>query len=474
MSLFKQGGGHGQDQPAPAADASRATVSAADESRATVSAADASRATVSAPDAEVTEVTAAAESAEAGAPASSSPAVRMPFTVPYPLRQFGLASWLVIGLAIVALAVLALTGALFTLFVPTLFAALLGATFMPVADWLERKGMKRWLAALLTMILIVMIFAVVVLIVVLGVFKQFPQVQQNIDAATADVSRWLRDHNVQISTAQIKSSFQKAGPALIEGAFAAALQGIQGISTFVFGLFIGVNILVYFLADGRGIGRWMSFHSGPVPQPVAYSILANAARFLRGYIWGSTLIGLFNGAVMLVGAVVLGVPLAGTIAIVSWFTNYIPMFGAIIGGAFAVLIALASGGVTTAILMLVFVLIANGPLQTVVSQFALGAALKLHPLAVLFVTTAGAILFGALGGIVAAPLLKIALDTGRQLKEAGLFDEPEDGSRGLLWWQRGGRGAAGAEAQPGVPGPPGEPAADAPAGVVSGSTPGTP
>ena len=71
--------------------------------------------------------------------------------------------------------------------------------------------------------------------------------------------------------------------------------------------------------------------------------------------------------------------------------------------------------------MLFVVLIANGPLQTVVSQFALGAALKLHPLAVLFVTTAGMMMFGALGGIVAAPFLKIVMDAHRQLKAAGLF-----------------------------------------------------
>jgi predicted PurR-regulated permease PerM len=424
MSVFKKGGGQGQDQPDPAADA-----------------APASDATT--PDA-------------APAPPRS---VRAPFTVPYSLRQFGLASWLVIGLAIVVLGVLALTGALFTLFVPTLFAALLGATFLPVADWLERKGLKRWLATLITMILIVMIFVVVVLVVVVGVFQQFPEVQQRLDEASGEVSSWLTSHNVDVSTQQIREAVDKIAPAVVEGAVTTLLRGVQGVSTFVFGLFIGVNILAYFLAGGRGIGRWMSFHVGPVPQPVAYSILANAARFLRGYIWGSTLIGLFNGAVMLVGALVLGVPLAGTIAVVSWFTNYIPMFGAIIGGAFAVLIALASGGVTTAILMLVFVLIANGPLQTVVSQFALGAALKLHPLAVLFVTTVGAILFGALGGIVAAPLLKIALDASRQLREAGLFDEPEDGGRGVAWLWRGGRSSTGAEGPPGG-GPPGEPAAE--------------
>ena len=71
--------------------------------------------------------------------------------------------------------------------------------------------------------------------------------------------------------------------------------------------------------------------------------------------------------------------------------------------------------------MLIIVIIANGFLQTLVSQFALGSALNLHPLSVLFATTAGGILFGAVGGVFAAPFLKIGLDSYGLMKDAGLF-----------------------------------------------------
>jgi predicted PurR-regulated permease PerM len=74
--------------------------------------------------------------------------------------------------------------------------------------------------------------------------------------------------------------------------------------------------------------------------------------------------------------------------------------------------------------MLIIVIISNGYLQTLVSQFALGSALKLHPLAVLFATTAGGLLAGAVGGVFAAPFLKIAIDAHAKLKDAGVFAEP--------------------------------------------------
>ena len=102
-------------------------------------------------------------------------------------------------------------------------------------------------------------------------------------------------------------------------------------------------------------------------------------------------------------------------------------------------------------------LIANGPLQTVISQFALGASLKLSGLVALFATTGGAILAGALGGIFAAPFVKIGVDAYQHLKAAGLFDDEPQDAEGRGETGPGGRGRP--EVDEG--GPPG-PAAEAP------------
>lgn len=124
-------------------------------------------------------------------------------------------------------------------------------------------------------------------------------------------------------------------------------------------------------------------------------------------------------------------------------------------------IAFGSGGWSKALPMLIIVIIANGSFQTVVSQFALGAALKLHPLAVLFATTAGAILFGAIGGIVAAPFLKIAIDSYSRLKAIGLFDAAAPASVVALAGPSATGPSAAGPADAGLSsgaGPPGDPA----------------
>jgi hypothetical protein len=54
--------------------------------------------------------------------------------------------------------------------------------------------------------------------------------------------------------------------------------------------------------------------------------------------------------------------------------------------------------------MAVIALLANGILQQLIQPIAYGAALGIHPLAVLVVTIAGGSLFGGIGLILAAPL----------------------------------------------------------------------
>jgi predicted PurR-regulated permease PerM len=130
-----------------------------------------------------------------------------------------------------------------------------------------------------------------------------------------------------------------------------------------------------------------------------------------------TIVAAFNAVLIGGGALVLGVPLAGTIAVVTFIGAYIPYVGAWSAGAFAVLIALGGASPEAASAMILIELLANGPLQQIVQPIAYGAALGIHPLAVLVVTISGGALFGATGLILAAPvtsaIVRISADLSR-------------------------------------------------------------
>ena len=154
--------------------------------------------------------------------------------------------------------------------------------------------------------------------------------------------------------------------------------------------------LFFLLKDGPQIRSWLERHLG-VPQPVARMISGRTIGSMRGYFAGVTAVAAFNGIVIGLGALVLGVPLAGSIAVVNFVAAYIPYIGAWTAGAFTVLLALGDGGTSTAMTMGIIVLLANGALQQLIQPIAYGAALGIHPLAVLIVTIAGGACSGRSG-----------------------------------------------------------------------------
>ena len=130
-------------------------------------------------------------------------------------------------------------------------------------------------------------------------------------------------------------------------------------------------------------------------------------------------------------------PLVGTIAAVTFLAAYVPYLGAWTAGAFSVLVALGGAGTDAAIGMIVVQLLANGVLQQIVQPIAYGAALGIHPLAVLIVTIAGGSLFGAAGLILAAPLtsavVRISADLARARGSPGRGPRHGRGSRVNDW-----------------------------------------
>jgi predicted PurR-regulated permease PerM len=154
------------------------------------------------------------------------------------------------------------------------------------------------------------------------------------------------------------------------------------------------------------------------PLSVARTITGDVVESMRRYFLGVTIVAAFNGVVVGLGAWLLGVPLAGTIAVVTFVTAYIPFIGAFVAGAFAVVLALGAQGAGIALVMLVIVLLANGLLQNIVQPIAFGATLNLHPLVTLVVTIGAGALFGMAGLILAAPLTSAIDHIVRELSAA--------------------------------------------------------
>jgi putative heme transporter len=331
------------------------------------------------------------------------------FAAPRWLRDLGGSAWLAVGVTLFVVGSVWLLALTQTIVMPVITAAVVAAVASPLVDWLGRRGLARGPAAALVLVAGIVLTGAVVVLALAGVASQLDGLRADLAAAKETVAGWLADAGVdsgsaQTATEDVSSSVSGAVPALLAG-IVGALKGLSSLAVF---LSLTALSLFFLLKDGPPIRRWAEGHMR-VPRPVAHGIGDRILESLRGYFFGVTLVAAFNAVVVGAGAFILGVPLAGSIAAITFFGAYIPYLGAWSAGAFAVLIALGGAGTEAAIGMIVVQLLANGILQQMVQPIAYGAALGIHPLAVLIVTIAGGALFGAAGLILAAPLTSAAV-----------------------------------------------------------------
>jgi predicted PurR-regulated permease PerM len=340
------------------------------------------------------------------------------FASPRWLRDLGRTAWLLVGVLLVLAGVIWLLGATYTIGGPMVAAGIVATVASPLVGLLQRHRIPRALGAVIVLLLVIAVVVAVVVVVLAGLRAQRDAIAGNASEAVDKLGNWLSDLGVDdsgVSSAQ--NHVSSTTPDVISTLTRGILNGIKGLASLAFALSFAMLGVFFFLKDGPTLRRWIDGHMG-LPPKVAQTVSGGVLRSLRGYFLGVTIVALFNGVVVGIGALILGVPLAGTIAVVTVVTAYIPYIGAFVSGAFAVLIALGAEGTTKALIMLVIVILANGLLQNIFQPFAMGSALHLHPLAVLILTISAGCIFGMIGLVLAAPLTSAAVHITQDLHRA--------------------------------------------------------
>ena len=345
------------------------------------------------------------------------------FTPPRWLRDLGRMSWLLVGFFLLVAGLVWLLGTTQTIVGPVVAAGIIATVASPIVRWLSNHRIPRPAGAAIVLLGAVVLAVLVALVVIGGVTSQASDISKNATAAADKAEGWLKSLGVDESgAASSKEAVQKDVPAIISALTTGVIHGIKGITSVAFALSFAALSLFFLLKDGPSMRAWVDRHLG-VPLPVARTITGGVIRSLQGYFQGVTIVAAFNGVVVGLASLALGVPLAGTIAVVTFVTAYVPYIGAFVAGAFAVIIALGAEGTTIALAMLVVVILANGLLQNIVQPFAMGSALDLNPLVVLVLTIGAGCVFGMIGLVLAAPIASAAVHIARDLARARVAAE---------------------------------------------------
>jgi predicted PurR-regulated permease PerM len=339
------------------------------------------------------------------------------FAAPTWLRDLGVMAWLLVGITALLVGAVWLLSLIDTIVIPVVTAGIIASVLAPVVRILERH-MPRGAAAAIVFLALLVLGVGITVLVIAGITSQADSMQGSLQKAVDKLQSTLQDAGASADKAQSASDDASS---TVSSAFHALIKGLEtGISALasvaVFLSFTALS-LFFLLADGPKIRAWTERHMG-LPASVARTVTGRTIHALRGYFAGVTAVAAFNAIVIGLGALVLGVSEAGSIALINFFAAYVPYLGAWTAGAFTVLVALGSQGTGTAVAMAVVVLLANGALQQLIQPIAFGTALGIHPLAVLIVTIAGGALFGTIGLVLAAPLTSAAVHVSSDLARA--------------------------------------------------------
>lgn len=327
---------------------------------------------------------------------------------------------LVLSAVVAVLVVAALEIALVTF--SLVVAVLLVALTQPAASWLQRHRVPAVLAALLSLLVLVGVPVAVLLLVVDNVLAQVDDLTGTITDGVDNLWGWLVDGPLGLDEDQVSSlqeeamsGLQSVAPTLASG----VLTGASTVGTAVTGTLFALVAVFFLLKDGPRMWAWLLSWVPPRHRERTDGAGQEAWTALTGYVRGTVVIAVVDAALIGTGLLVVGVPLWLPLTLLTFLAAFVPIVGAVVAGAAAVLVTFMTQGLTDAVIILVVVLLVQNVEGEILQPLVMGKALSLHPLAILTTVTCATLLLGIAGAVVAVPLVASAYKVASYLAGRG-------------------------------------------------------
>lgn len=313
--------------------------------------------------------------------------------------------------AVAAFVLWRLLGYLWVGILPALLALIFATVLWPPVRFLRNRKVPAALATLLVIVgffgIIFSIFAAMAPTIRDQAQELWGQAQAGID----QILRWLEEGPLGIDTTQVDQAINEFQAFVTDQASSIAsgvLSGVSVASSVVLTLVLMLVLVFFFLKDGDSFLPWVRKYVGAKAGFHITEVCMRSWNTLAGFIRTQALVSFVDAFFIGLGLIILGVPLAFALAVITFFAGFIPIVGAFSAGALAVIIALVSQGFTTAIIVLILIIavqqIEGNVLQPVLQSRAMG----LHAAVVLLSVTVGSTLFGIVGAFLAVPVAAVA------------------------------------------------------------------
>jgi predicted PurR-regulated permease PerM len=347
--------------------------------------------------------------------------------VPRSLRIAAAWSWRLIVIAVLGWGLLWLSNRYLILVAPLMIGLLLAGLLAPAQRWLLRLRLNRSLAALLVVVAGLAAVGGTLTLVINQVINGLDDLVDSAAQGIADIERWVQGPPLRLDEAELNDLVERGQEWLQENTeelTTVGLSAVTGTVQFFTGLVLALVALFFFLRDGRRI--W-SFVVGTLPVRAREPMLFagdGAWRSLTGYVRATVLVALIDAIGIGLGLWLLRVPLYLPLAALVFLGAFVPIIGAFISGTVAVLVALVDadqpgwldgGGIIKALLVLGLILLVQQIEGNILQPLIMSRAVQIHPLAVIIAVTAGVLLAGIIGALVAVPIVAVLNTVIRRL-----------------------------------------------------------
>ncbi len=329
--------------------------------------------------------------------------------VPGGLRRASAYAWRVLLLVGAAVLVLWVIARLRVVVLPVIAAVLLAALVEPVARRLRSTKLPDWIVALVTLLGLLALIVGLNLLVVPEVVGQIRAVNLNVAQGLREIERFVLSV-FPVSENQLERRLGEAFGAVQSGiaSLAGQVLGAAGLAVeLVIGVLVTLFLLFFFLKDGPRFYRWLRAAVPESRRPNVEELVPQIWETLQAYLVGVVIIGIFDALFIGLALILIGVPLVVPLAVLTFFAAFFPLVGAAVAGAVAALVALVSGGLGDALLVVVAALVVQQVEGNLLQPVVMGRQVDLHPAITLLSVTAGGAIAGIAGAFLAVPVAAV-------------------------------------------------------------------
>jgi len=294
---------------------------------------------------------------------------------------------------------------------PIIVAVLASTLLVPLVRWLKRHRVPDALAAALAMLAAALVLAAILTAIAPSLASQFGDLQTQAENGVRQASDQLAEPPFNLSEREVRDRVDQALKQLRSnsGPLARGLgSGAVLVGEVLTGLIVAVLLCFFLLKDGEEMWAWVLRLVREPSREDAHAVGTRVYTALAGYVRGIAMVGLVDGILVAIALLIIGVPLVVPLAIVTFFAAFVPLIGAFVAGLLAVLVALVSGGVGDALLVLGAIVLVQQVEGHLLYPLLMSRAVHLHPAVIVVSLAAGGILAGIVGVFLAVPLAGVA------------------------------------------------------------------